>query len=151
MVDFSAQLPGQRVVPPAGPGIHAAAVKAQGLLRLQAGPEKGLYGGDPGLPLLHEADVRALELLRCLEKVPPVGPQARPVGKDQQGAGGAGEAGDVFPAGKVFPHVLAAVKISGGDEIRVDLMFSHHVPEGLKRMCHGYCSFILFLYHRTIF
>ena len=141
VVHLGPQLLGQLVVPPARPGIHAPAVKPQGLAGLKAGPEEPLDGGHPGLAHFHQADAGPLELGLCLEEVAPIGPQPRPVGKDQQGARGAGEAGDIPPAGEVVPHILAAVKVGGGDEIGVYMVLGHPIPEGLKWICHGTISF----------
>ena len=86
--------------------------------------------GTPGWPIFHQADAGPLELGLCLEEVAPIGPQPRPVGKDQQGARGAGEAGDIPPAGEVVPHILAAVKVGGGDEIGVYMVLGPSDPGG---------------------
>ena len=141
MVELGPQLAGETMVAAAGAGVHTAAVKAERLLRLEALAQEFLDGGHARLPLLHEADAAALQLLGRLEKIAAVGPETGPVGKDQKGPGGAGEAGEILPAGKMRPHIFAAVKVSGGDQIGVDMILGHHVPEGLERVCHENVSF----------
>ena len=44
----------------------------------------------------------------------------------------AGKSGDVFPEGEVVPDVLAVVAVGGGDDIGVDGVLGHGVPEGLE-------------------
>ena len=131
VVDAGPPVLGHPVVPAARPGGHTAAVEAQHLVGLEAVPQELVQGGDPGLAHFHQTDTGVLQLRLRLEEVAAVGPQTGPLGEDQQGPGGAGEAGHVVSTGEVFAHVLAAVEVVGGDEIGVDFMLGHHVPQGL--------------------
>ena len=130
--DLHALLLGQGVVPPGGGRGDTPAVEAQGLTGLEAGAEEVRNRGHPRLPHLHELDASPFQLTLRLEKIPPVGPQPRPVPEDQQGPGGAGESGQPGPAGEVVPHILAVVVIGGGDEAGVELPVGHGGPESLE-------------------
>ena len=141
MVELGPQLAGEAMVAAAGAGGYTAAVKAERLLRLEAMAQELLDGGHARLPLHHEAEAAALQLLGRLEIIAAGGPVTGPVGKDLKGPGGAGEAGEILPAGKMRPHIFAAVKVSGRDQIGVDMILGHHVPEGLERVCHENVTF----------
>ena len=126
----------------AGPGVHAAAVEAEDLAALETVAEEVLDGGHPGPALLHQADAGACELVPRLEEVPPVGPQSGPLGEDEEGPGGPGEAGDPGAAGEVVADVFAAVGIGGGDEVGGDAVRGHGGAEGLELRTHGEDSFL---------
>ena len=142
VLDARAAPPREGGVAGAGPGVHAAAVEAEGLAVLETVAEEVLDGGHPRLALLHQADAGACELVAGLEEVPPVGPQSGPLGEDEEGPGGPGEAGDPGAAGEVVADGFAAVWVGGGDEVGVDAARGHGGAEGLELRTHGEDSFL---------
>ena len=74
---------------------------------------------------LHQADAAAFQLIRGLEEVPAVGPQARIIRRNDSRPVRAAEACNILPCFKMFSDIFALVEIGGGNDICVDSLFSH--------------------------
>lgn len=90
-----------------------------------------MHGRNPWLAGFEQFYCRIAELIRCLDKITAIGPQACHVLCDNGSSCGAGEAGDIFPAFEVVTYVFRSMEIICWYQIGVYLFFFHKNAKGV--------------------
>ena len=120
-----------------------ASVKAHGASLRHPLCQKSPDGGNAGLPRPHQVDGAPGQLIRRLQKVPPVRPQGGAVRQHHQRTGRAGEARQVLPCLKIVTHVLRAVEIIRYHHIGVHALLLHPLPQQSELFSAVHCDYRL--------
>ena len=123
-------LGGQRLFHRAGKAAgDGAAIEAQCAALRQLLRQKRGDGGHVGLAHAHQLDAAARQLIRRLQEVAAVGPEARFILGNNGGSGRTGKACDIRSCFKVSSYIFRFMVIGGRNQISVHAVGSHFFAE----------------------